>query len=161
MAEINPQVRLALTGIVYSYYFRPDDLLISEDPLFLRKHEFVDLEPVGHPDLFGHAPELEISSEDAGSYLTGGFAGFSTVVGRVAGKGKPGGNSEMVLASQLGSVRATGWRAISDRDILLFGLRIRLAREWIERASTNQELFAALSESTLGTLALSRRVPTC
>ena len=71
LAEINPQVRLALTGIVYAYYFSPDDLLISEDPLFLRKHEFVDLEPVGHPDLFGHAPELEVSSEGAGSYLTG------------------------------------------------------------------------------------------
>ena len=46
----------------------------------------------------------------------------------------------MVLASQLGSLRATGWRAISDRDILFFGLKVRLAREWIERASANQEL---------------------
>jgi len=157
LAEINPQVKLALTGIVYAYYFRPDDLLISEDPLFLRKHEFVDLEPVGHPDLFGHAPELEVSSEDAGSYLTGGFAGFSTAVGRVAGKGAPTGNAEMVVASQIGSLRSTGWRTISDKDMLLFGLKIRLAREWIERASTNPEMFAGLSESTLGTLSLSRR----
>jgi hypothetical protein len=63
----------------------------------------------------------------------------------------------MVLASQLGSLRATGWRAISDRDILFFGLKVRLAREWVERASANQELFAALSDATLGTLSLSRR----
>lgn len=156
LAELNPQVRLALTGIVYAYYFRPDDLLISEDPLFLRKHEFVELEPVGHPDLFGHPPELEISSEDAGSYLSGGFAGFSTAVGRVAAKGT-GGNAELVIASQIGSLRATGWRAISDGDMLLFGLKVRLAREWIEHASTNPELFSGLAEATLGTLSLSRR----
>ena len=157
LAEINPQVKLALTGIIYAYYFRPEDLLISEDPLFLRKHEFVDLSPVGHPDVFGGTPELEVSSEEAGSYLRGGFAGFSTAVGRVAGKGAPAGNSEMVITSQIGSLRATGWRGISDRDMLLFGLRIRLAREWIARAATNPELFSTLAEATLGTLSLSRR----
>ncbi|HUE22564.1 MAG TPA: hypothetical protein VMQ86_12850 [Bryobacteraceae bacterium] len=157
LAELNPQVRLALTGIVYAYYFRPDDLLISEDPLFLRKHEFIDLQPVGHADLFGRAPELEITSEDAGSYLTGGFAGFSTAVGRVAAKGAPAGNAEMVVVSQIGSLRATGWHAISDDDMLLFGLKVRLAREWIERASTNPVLFSGLAEATLGTLSLSRR----
>jgi Flp pilus assembly protein TadD len=157
LAEVNSQVRLALTGIVYAYYFRPEDLLISEDPLFLRKHEFVDLDPIGRPDLFGHPPELEVSSEDAGSYLTGGFAGFSTVVGRVAGKGAAAGNAEMVIASQIGSLRATGWSAISDRDMLLFGLKVRFAREWIARAAANPELFAGLAEETLGTLSLSRR----
>ncbi|MGO4880061.1 MAG: tetratricopeptide repeat protein [Bryobacteraceae bacterium] len=157
LAEINPPVKWALTGIVYAYYFRPDDLLISEDPLFLRKHEFVDLEPIGHPDLFGKPPELQVSSEDEGSYLSGGFAGFSAAVGRVAGKGAPGGNSEAVLASQIGSLRNTDWRAISERDMLLFGLKIRLAREWIARAAENPELLNALSDTTLGTLSLSRR----
>ncbi len=157
LAEINQPVKLALTGIVYSYYFRPDDLLISEDPLFLRKHEFVDLDPIGHPDIFGKAPELQASSEDEGSYLTGGFAGFSAVVGRVAGKGASGGNAEMVLASQIGSLRNTDWNGITERDMLLFGLRVRLAREWIARAAANQELFTALSEASLGTLSLSRR----
>lgn len=157
LAEINPHVRLALAGIVYAYYFRPDDLLISEDPLFLRKHEFVDLEPIGHPDLFGKSPELEVSSEDEGSYITGGFAGFSAAVGRVAAKGAPAGNAEMVTASQIGSLRTTGWRAISDRDMLLFGMKIRLVREWIAHAATNQELFSGLAEATLGTLSLSRR----
>ena len=157
LAELNPQVKLALTGIVYAYYFRPDDLLISEDPLFLRKHEFIDLNPIGHPDLFGHGPELEVSSEGAGSYLTGGFAGFSTAVGRVAAKGAPAGNAEMVVASQIGSLRATAWHKVSDDDMLLFGLKVRLAREWIARASGNPELFSSLAESTLGTLSLSRR----
>jgi len=156
LAEINPQVRLALTGIVYAYYFRPDDLLISEDPLFLRKHEFIDLSPTAHSGLLERPPQLEVSSEGAGSYLTGGFAGFSAVVGRVAAKGKAG-NADMVISSQIGSLRATGWSAISDRDMLLFGLKVRLAREWIERASTNQELFSSLGEATLGTLSLSRR----
>jgi len=131
--------------------------LISEDPLFLRKHQYIDLSPLAHTDLFAGRPELDTSSEGAGSYLTGGFACFSSVAGRVAAKGKAGGNSEMVMAAQLGSLRATDWRAISDRDMLLFGLKIRLSREWIERASTNQELFSGLAEATLGTLSLSRR----
>ena len=157
LAEINPQVRLALTGIVYAYYFRPDDLLVSEDPLFLRKHEFVGLNPIGHPDLFGKRPDLEVNSQDAGSYLTGGFAGFSVAAGHVAVKGAFSGNSEMMVASQIGSLRVTDWRAISDRDVLLFGLKIRLAREWIVRASTNADLFSSLAEATLGTLSLSRR----
>ena len=156
LAEINVPVRLALTGIVYAYYFRPEDLLISEDPLFLRKHEFVDLDSGGRPDLFGSAPELEVSSEGEGSYLKGGFAGFSAVVGRVAGKGT-GGNAEMVLASQVGSLRNTYWPAISERDMLLYGLKIRLSREWLVRAAGQPELLAALSEATLGTLSLSRR----
>ncbi len=157
LAEINPQVRLALTGIVYAYYLRPDDLLVSEDPLFLRKHEFIDLDPVGHTDLFGKAPELEVSSEGAGSYLTGGFAGFSAAAGRVAAKGASAGNSEMMVAAQIGSLRATDWRALSDGDMLVFGLKVRLAREWIEHASTNAELFSGLAEASLGTLSLSRR----
>lgn len=44
LVELAPQVRLALCGMVYAYYLRPEDLLVSEDPLLLRKHQFATLD---------------------------------------------------------------------------------------------------------------------
>ncbi|HLY16624.1 MAG TPA: hypothetical protein VKR61_05340, partial [Bryobacteraceae bacterium] len=158
LADMNPQVRIALTGILYAYYFRAGDLLVSEDPLFLRKHEFVDLGGGEHHSAFREPPDLEVSSESAGSYLKGGFAGFSHIAGRVAASGPHrAGDSEMVFAAQIGSLRATDWRNISDQTMLAFGLRVRLAREWIERASRSPELLSDLADGALGILSLGRR----
>jgi hypothetical protein len=158
IGDMNPQVKIALTGVIYAYYFRPGDLLVSEDPLFLRKHEFIDLGPAMRRELFRSEPDLSINSEGAGSYLTGGFAGFSPVAGKVAASGPHrGGNTEIVVASQIGSLRATDWRSIGDNATLLFGLKIRLAREWVQQASTNPELFSSLGEAALGIISLSRR----
>ncbi len=158
LADINPQVRIALTGILYAYYFRPSDLLVSEDPLFLRKHQFVELSSGVRPSPFRDPSELEVSSEDAGSYLKGGFAAFSRVAGQVAASGPHrGGNSDMVFAAQIGSLRATDWRSIGDHAVLIFGLKVRLAREWIERASRSPELLSDLADGALGVLSLSRR----
>jgi hypothetical protein len=158
LADINPQVRIALTGILYAYYFRPGDLLISEDPLFLRKHQFVELGSGERQSPFRNFPDLELSSEDAGSYLKGGFAAFSPLAGRVAASGSHrGANSDMVFAAQIGSLRATDWRSIDDHAVLIFGLKVRLAREWIERASRSPELLSDLADGAVGVLSLSRR----
>lgn len=156
LAALQPQVKVALTGIVYAYYFRPGDLLISEDPLFLRKHEFTALGAAQRPDLFQSAPDLEASSAASGSHLTGGFAGFAGVAGKVAARSGAG-NAAMVTDAQIGALRATNWGAIGQDAPLLFGLRIRLAREWILRAAGDPALFSSLAEATLGALSLRRR----
>jgi len=158
LTDVNPQVRVAVTGILYAYYFRPTDLLISEDPLFLRKHEFVELGSGVHRSPFAETPELQVSSEEAGSYLRGGFAGFSGTAGRVAGSGpKHGAGTDAVFAAQIGSLRATNWRNVGDRAPIILGLKVRLAREWIERAARDPGLLADVADSALGILSLGRR----
>ena len=59
LSELGPVVRLALSGLVYAYYFRPDDLLISDDPLFVRKHWFAGFVEIGKPPVFAPS-EMEI-----------------------------------------------------------------------------------------------------
>ena len=46
-ALICPQVKLALSGAVYAYFLSPDDLLVSQDPLLLRKHRFLQFSATG------------------------------------------------------------------------------------------------------------------
>jgi tetratricopeptide (TPR) repeat protein len=155
-AAIRPQVKLALSGIVYAYYLSPDDLLVSQDPLLLRKHRFLELGPRAE-GLFV-APELNPEHEGLGSYIQGGFAGFSIAAGQVAFSGsEPPANSRAVAAAQLGAMRATDWSRLAERDLIVFGLRLRLAREWILHAGTDAGLLAGLEEATEGLLSPARR----
>ncbi|SPE39377.1 hypothetical protein SBA3_320005 [Candidatus Sulfopaludibacter sp. SbA3] len=155
LAAIAPQVKMALIGIVYGYFLSPDDLLVSEDPLLLRKHRFLDLD-VASASIFPIS-ELSKTSEGAGSHLLGGFAQFHRVAGQLAVSGEKTGNSEMVAAAQIGSLRVTDWRYLKEDDLLVLGLRLRLAREWILHAGSDPKLMDALAEDTLGLLSTTRR----
>jgi len=159
LAAIGPQAQVALAGILYSYFLNPKDLLVAEDPLLLRKHQFVNLTAhFGQAGLFVHS-ELVPRSERAGSYIRGGFASFGAVAGQVgtAGARLGDGNSEPVISAQLSSLRLTDGARLRDEDLRFFGLKIRAAREWIVRASRQPELHADLAEATLGLLSPSRR----
>ncbi len=156
LAAIAPQVKVALSGIVYAYFLGPDDLLVSQDPLLLRKHQFLDL-GVGGGELFPPA-DLAALSEGAGSHLNGGFADFSVAAGKVAlAGGKSDRNSEFIATAQIASLRATDWSRVREQDLLLFGLRLRLAREWVLRAGANAGLLADLAADTPGVLSPNRR----
>ncbi|MGA2263357.1 MAG: tetratricopeptide repeat protein, partial [Acidobacteriota bacterium] len=76
LAALNPQVRLALTGIIYAYYMSPRDLLISDDPLFLRKHQFLKFGTQIKAESIWEVPDL-MNGTKGGSYLVGGLADFS------------------------------------------------------------------------------------
>jgi hypothetical protein len=158
MTRINPQVTVALAGVVYAYYLRSYDLLVSEDPLFLRKHQYVrldsrsaELKPFSAPGLEKGGPE--------GTTLTGSFAGFSTVAGMVAVSGVRSADvhSEAFVFHQLGDIRATRWGQLKDSDLRLFGLKIRTAREWIVLSAGSAEARAELGDATIGLLSLTRR----
>ena len=153
MAAIAQPVKVTMSGMVYAYFLNPDDLLVSEDPLLLRKHRF--LEPESGP-IFPPS-ELAKGSEGAGSHLTGGFAGFFRVAGELAVSGEKPGNGEMVAVAQIGSLRATDWRRLREDDLRVLGLRLRLAREWILHAGKDQKLADALAEDSLGLLSTTRR----
>ena len=157
--EMDAPIRWALEGIIYAYFLHPDDILVSEDPLLLRKHQFLPKsEGRKATDVFKHA-DLEQSSEKAGSYFIGGFADFGNAAGQAVALGaKLGGeNGEDFAAKQMAALRSTNWRMLRDEDLRLVGLKITVAREWIVLAAGRPELKETLSEESLGLLSLTRR----
>jgi hypothetical protein len=157
-AEISPQVALALAGIVYAYFLNPDDLLVSEDPLLLRKHQFVPLNSSDGKAVLQGA-ELFSSSEGPGSYFTGGFGDFSAAAGQlaVAGTGQNERNSGAAFGAQVAALRGADWKLLQEDDLRLLGLKIRVAREWMVQAAREPALRSDLGEALLGLLSLSRR----
>lgn len=158
LGGIEPQVRVALSGVVYAYYLRPDDLLVSEDALLLRKHQFIQLERRGGNDPAFMESEFHVSDSKGGSYFEGGFASFTKPLGR-AGlfSGRGGADSAFVAMSQLSTLRATEWRLLQDQDLRVFALTVSAAREWVVRSAFEARLRSDLAEDTFGLLSLSRR----
>ena len=156
--QLGAPVRWALSGIVYAYFLRPDDLLVSEDPLLLRKHRF-EKTPAGQKNHLFEKSEFSDSSQKAGSFFTGGFADFGDAAGVAAARGsRLGGESgEMFAAEQLSALRLTNWDMLREEDFRLLKLKVTVAREWIVRAATQPELEATLAETSLGLLSLTRR----
>jgi tetratricopeptide (TPR) repeat protein len=159
IAELQPQVSLALAGLVYAYFLRPEDLVISEDALLLRKHHyFVFDDESGRKQILPEAVFFA-DSQGAGSYFVGGFAQFGLASGSAAGRNwKTGGSaSGEVIAAQIAAIRGTVWDRLKESDQRLVGLRTMVGREWIEESAGRPEEFEALSEETMGLLSLSRR----
>jgi tetratricopeptide (TPR) repeat protein len=158
LIEIGPQVRLALTGIVYGVYLSPEDTLAANDPLLLRKHQAFDLHSTGSSKPAFVQSALLVSSSGSGSYFAGGFASFTRAAGDAAALNVRKGNADAELyAQQIAATRMTGWAGYRDEDQRFLGLRIRLAREWLVYATAQPALLRDVSEDTLGILSLSRR----
>ena len=159
LEELDAPVRWALESVVYAYYLSPDDLLVSEDPLLLRKHQFVTLEPGRKADHLFEPADLNQTSNKAGSYFTGGFADLGDAAGMAAAlSSKLGGDTgSVVAAKQISALRSTHWEQLREDDLRLLSLKVTVAREWIVRAASQPDLAAALAESTLGLLSLTRR----
>ncbi len=64
----------ALSGLVYAALLGPDYLVVSEDPLLTRKHQFVRR---SDGSLLFPASNLVLDSTAPGSYFAGGFMHFS------------------------------------------------------------------------------------
>jgi hypothetical protein len=159
MNELEPWTELALVGRIYARYLDPSDLLVSEDPLLLRKHEFINLAPrSGKVDFFTPS-NLIISSDDEGSYFVGGLAEFSLSAGhaRAAGNHLGGPSSEAFAGALFGSVRGTDWRQLTAAGMQSYGATIRLAREWIVESAQSEPMHRELEQESRGILSLTRR----
>ena len=159
LAELQPQVTLALAGKVYAYFLRSSDLVVSEDPLLLRKHHyFVFDSEVDRKQLLPESG-FNMSSEGVGSYFVGGFAGFPLAAGAAAAIGwktaGPGGNE--AIAAQVAAIRGATWDRLEESDQRLVSLRINVAREWIFESARRPEAFQPVSEETMGLMSLVRR----
>jgi tetratricopeptide (TPR) repeat protein len=159
LQAIDAPTRWALAGIVYACFLRPDDLLVSEDPLLLRKHQFALLDEPSNLVRVFEPSQLYQSSQSAGSSFQGGFANFADTAGLAAAvSGKLGGESgQTVAGKQISAIRSTNWEQLRDGDLRLFGLKIAVAREWVARAAGRPELAASLGEAAFGLLSLTRR----
>jgi tetratricopeptide (TPR) repeat protein len=159
MAALDPWIELAMAGPIYARYLDPTDLLPSEDPMLLRKHEFVGLTVRNGKPMWFTPANLSVSSEDEGSYFTGGLAEFSLAAGRAraAGNHLGGSGGEAFAAAVLASVRATDWRGVTAAGLASFGASVRLAREWIVESAASPPMRRELEQDARGLLSLTRR----
>ncbi len=156
LAELEPQMRLALGGVLYAYYFRPNDILLADDPLLLRRHRNADYTSSAKPDYFA---STELESGPAGSYVSGSFITMAAAAGQAsaAGTKSAAGHGQTVTAEQLGAIRLTHWPGFGVEDQRRIGLRLRAVREWIVEAASSAEVRSALAAETAGYLSPSRR----
>ncbi len=159
LGELEPWVQLAMTGQVYARYLDPSDLIVSEDSMLLRKHEFVELGPAVKKNSFWSASLFNPSSEGEGSFFVGGLAEFSLAAGnaRASGNHLGGPNGEAISAALLGSIRATDWRPLTAPALQAFAARVRLAREWVVESAVSPPMRIDLEQQSLGLLSLTRR----
>lgn len=155
--EMLPQVSLALTGIVYSYYLRPEDLPVSEDQLFLRKHEYYDSNIAFNTKYF-EPTQLVGLGEDTGTFVKGGLSGMASAAGHVARFGlrimDP--DAQALNGVELASLRAARWRELRDVDLRRLCLTVLLGREWIVDAATDQKSRADLIRAVQGAVSVNR-----
>ena len=157
MSSLNPQVRLALTGILYARYLSPKDVLVADDPLLLRKHQFTRLDFPRREPAFPIG-EL-IRGQLSGTYIQRGFADFGQTAGAItmATRSDVEENVRPAGAIILGSLRDTRWQLLHDSDLRWVGLKILAAREWILRAAFDESRREELRRATLGLLSPGRR----
>jgi tetratricopeptide (TPR) repeat protein len=148
---------IALAGQVYAANLRADDLVIAEDPWFLRKHRFVTSGVEG----IAYFPPgaLETSSQGAGSFATGGFDGIATIAGAAdaAGLRNVDHNSDFVAGALLGSVRTTDWSRLTPRTLRAIAVQVHAAEDWLVMAADNPPVYDAVAASTYGLISLNRR----
>jgi len=159
LADMEPQVSLALAAPLYAYFLRSTDLVVAEDPLLLRKHRYVDFVASTSQNVPLADSQFVQSSEGLGSYFLGGFAQFGLASGKAAAAGwKQGGaGGNAVVAAQIAALRTTAWDRLNESDQRLVSLRILTAREWIVRSAQSLSDFQALRDATAGILSLARR----
>jgi tetratricopeptide (TPR) repeat protein len=159
LAALQPQISLALAGQVYAYFLRPSDLVISEDPLLLRKHHYLNFSSQQSGKELVPESTFEQASEGIGSNFMGGFAQFGLSSGTAAGTGwkTAGPAGEEAIAAQIAAIRGTAWDQLEESDLRLVGLRTTAAREWIAESASHPGEFQALGEETMGLLSLTRR----
>jgi tetratricopeptide (TPR) repeat protein len=159
LAAIEPQVTVALAGPVYAFFLRPSDLVVSDDPLLLRKHRYLNFTAEASLRQTLSESRFQKESERAGSYFAGGFAQFALAAGTAAAVGwkTAGHGGTEAIAAEIAAIRATNWDQLKESDQRIVSLRIEAAREWIFESARRQEEFRTLSEETMGLLSLARR----
>lgn len=155
---LEPWVELAMVSRVYARYLDPSDVLVSDDPMLIRKHQFTPLGMrVGRVPWFKPSA-LSITNSGDGSYFSGGLADFAISAGEARAAGNHlGGSGQPFAAAVFSSVRSTDWSHVTPRELQSFAASVRLGREWIVESALSDMVRRTLEEQTLGLLSLNRR----
>ncbi len=153
----------ALVGWVYAYYFSPRDLVVAEDPLLTRKHQFhVTLGSGGR--YYWPAASRQTLRRQTGNYLRGPLCQIAMLTGEIglvkAEAGESIGTDPVVegfAAAQLSGVRSLPWSHLNPLSMHLVALKIRLAREFLARSALQQEMQPDLARIIEGLLGPTRR----
>ena len=125
-------VLYAMTGQVYAAYLAPDGLLVSEDPLLVRKHKFLELQLQTKYLPPFPATELRLSIVGGASYVLGGFGKF----GELAKALVPGGTYKVEDARQTVAGGAAGPGAVNQPDESPWGATFRADARLVEVYAT-------------------------
>ena len=153
----------ALVGWVYAYYFSPRDLVVAEDPLLTRKHQFhVTLGSGGR--YYWPPASRQTLRRQTGNYLRGPLCQIATLTGEIglvkAEAGESIGTDPVVegfAAAQLSGVRSLPWSHLNPLSMHLVALKIRLAREFLARSALQPEMQQDVAQIVEGLLGPTRR----
>ncbi|MBV9497788.1 MAG: hypothetical protein JO138_00295 [Acidobacteriaceae bacterium] len=159
LAELEPWVELAMAGQIYARYLDPSDLVVSSDPLLLRKHVFAASGMLPANERSAAPADFRASSFGEGSHFSGGFAQFSLAAGQARAEGNHLGapRGSAVAGTLFASVRATDWHPLTESGLQTFGANVRLAREWIVESTLSEPMRQQLEEQSMGLLSFVRR----
>ncbi|MFN8006358.1 MAG: hypothetical protein U0V70_04920 [Terriglobia bacterium] len=148
---LHPALHLSLLGWIYAYHFAPNDLLIKEDPLFIRRHHFLTTSATAR--VLWRDTDLDSVDPDSGSYVRGGVAQIAAVAGEVGlttdepetavGRDQPGAR---LAAAQLAALRAIPWKKWNSRQLQDYCLKVRLGRELLAESSLNPSILTEISD---------------
>ncbi len=163
IGKLGRNLKDALVGWVYAYYFSPRDLVVAEDPLLTRKHQFHVTRGSGRRFYWPSASRQTLRRQ-TGNYLRGALCQIATLTGEIglvkAEAGESIGTDPVVegfAAAQLSGVRSVPWSNLNPLSMHLVGLKLRLAREFIARAALREDLKKDLAEAVEGLLGPTRR----
>ncbi|MCC6589905.1 MAG: hypothetical protein IT168_24645 [Bryobacterales bacterium] len=148
---------VGLAGQAYAAHFSADDLVIADDPFFLRKHQFA-AKSSNESEYFSPGG-LRVTSEGAGSHAFGGFDGIPAMAGRAAATALRGEGpmAVSVAAAVLGTVRTTNWRGVRAEDLRAMTVQVRAAQDWLTLAAADVRIREAVASASSGLVSLSRR----
>ena len=159
LAELSPPLQLSLVGLVYASYLRPGDLLVSEDPWLVRKHQFMDLDSPTKTEARFPEGDFVPTSDGLGSFAKGSLANFAFAAGVMATSGKKsaGRFGESLESAQVGTLRATPFWMLREAELRLLHLRMLVGREFIVAAGSRPETLTRLTTALGGRLSPQRR----
>jgi tetratricopeptide (TPR) repeat protein len=159
LAELSPPLQLTLTGLVYAWYLRPSDLLVSEDPWLVRKHMFFELDSPAKLETKFPGGDFLATSEGLGSIGKGSLANFSSTAGMIAisGRKSAGRFGENLESAQMGTLRATPFWMLREPELRLLHLRMLAGREYLVEAGRRPEVMLRLAGALGGRLSPQRR----
>ena len=162
LGELNPYLKNSLVGWIYSYYFSPQDLVMAQDPLFVRRHEM--FQHGTHHKVYWPPTEQRSYNQDAGIFVEGILFQLAPVAGKLGLTQVESDKSfsghitmEAVAATQIASLRSMAWARLNQNDLHAAGVRLRLAREVVAVASLKPAMATEVAELTIGLVGPVRR----